>query len=71
MSNTNWIAAILIDLKLQVVLNYNATTKKHEEVHIMLMKRYIRKTISNHEAATEYQQALNAIQEKVLVEYVQ
>lgn len=58
-SNADWIAAALVDLESQVVLNYTATAKKHGVVCTMLMRWYIGKTISNHEATTEHQQALN------------
>ncbi len=71
MSNTDWIAAALADLKLQVVLNYSTTVQKHGVVRTTLMRRYTRKTVSNHEATTEHRQALNATQEKVLLKHVQ
>ena len=71
MSNADRIAAALADLESQVVPNYSATAKKHGVVRTTLMRRYTGKTVSNHEATTEHRQALNATQEKVLLEHVQ
>ncbi len=71
MSNADRIAAALADLESQLVSNYSATAKKHGVVRTMLMRRYIGKTVSNHEATTEHRQALNATQEKVQLEHVQ
>ncbi len=61
-SNADRIAAALADLKLQVVPNYSATAKKHGVVRTTLMRRYTRKTVSNHEATMEHRQVLNATQ---------
>lgn len=54
MNNADWILVAFIDLKLQVISNYNKTAKKHEIVYITLIKWYIKKIISNHEAITKH-----------------
>ncbi len=37
----------------------------------MLMRRFTRKTVSNYEATTEHRQALNTIQENMLLGHIQ
>lgn len=54
MYNADQIMAILRDLKLSVVLNHSAITKRHEIIHIMLIRQYIRKTVSNHKITMKY-----------------
>lgn len=54
MSNVHHIAAALADLELQVVSNYKTITKKYRIIYTILIKQYIRKTISNHKAITEH-----------------
>ncbi len=71
MSNADQIAAALADLESQLVPNHSVTAKKHGVVRTTLMRRYIGKTVSNHEVTTEHRQALNATQEKILLEHVQ
>ena len=67
MSNNDRIEAALSDLESQEIPNYSTTTKKHGVVRTTLMRRFTGKTVSNYEANTEYQQALNIAQEKVLL----
>ncbi len=71
MSNNNRIAAALADLESQVVPNYSTTAKKHGVVRTTLMRRFTGKTVSNYEATTEYRQAFNIAQEKVLLGHIQ
>lgn len=53
--------AALADLESRTIWNYNATTKRYGVVCTTLMRRFIRKTVSNYEAITEHRQALNTI----------
>ena len=71
MSNNDRIQAALADLESQEVPNYSTTAKKHGVVRTTLMRRFTGKTISNSEANTEYRQALNIAQEKVLLGHIQ
>ena len=71
MSNADRIAAALADLESQAIPNYSATAKRHGVVRTTLMRRFTGKTVSNHEATTEHRQALNAIQENMLLGHIQ
>ncbi len=53
MSHNNRIEVALADLELQEVPNYSMTAKKYGVVRTILMRRFMGKTISNHEANTE------------------
>ena len=71
MSNNDRIEAALADLESQEVPNYSTTAKKHGVVRTTLMRQFTGKTLSNYEANTEYRQALNIAQEKVLLGHIQ
>lgn len=45
---------MLVDLKLQIILNHIAITKKSELLCIILVKRYIKKTVSNYKVTIKY-----------------
>ena len=71
MSNNDRIEAALADLESQEVPNYSTTAKKYGVLRTTLMRRLTGKTVSNYEANTEYRQALNIAQEKVLLGHIQ
>ena len=71
MSNNDRIEAALADLELQEVPNYFTTAKKHKVVRTTLMRWFTGKPVSNYKANTEYRQALNIAQEKVLLGHIQ
>lgn len=55
MSNNNRIQAVLANLELQEIFNYFKTAKKYGVVLIILMRRFIEKTILYSKANVEYQ----------------
>ena len=71
MSNNNWIQAALANSEFQEVFNYFKTAKKHGIGRIILMRRFTRKIVLHSEANTEYWQALNIAQKKVLLGHIQ
>lgn len=62
---------MLADLKLPAILNYKAIAKKHGVVYTTLIRQYIRKTVPNQDAITEYKQVLNASQESLLLGHIE
>ncbi len=61
------ILAAIANLDLQEVLNYRATVKKYDLVRITIWLKHTSQTVSSSEATTEFWQALNEVQEKVLL----
>lgn len=51
-------------------LNYSAIVKKPELVRTMLIKQYIRKTLSSHKTTKNHCQKLNATQKLLILEYI-
>ncbi len=64
------ILAAIADLDSQEVPNYGATAKKYDLVRTTLWRRHTSQTVSRSEATTEFRQALNEAQEKVLLSHI-
>ena len=70
MDHNDRILAAIADLDSQKVPNYGATAKKYDLVRTTLWRRHTSQTVSRSEATTEFRQALNAAQEKVLLGHI-
>ena len=70
MDHNERILSAIADLNLQEVPNYGATAKKYNLVRTTLWRRHTPQTVSRREATTEFRQALNEAQEKVLLGYI-
>lgn len=70
MRNADLIAFALIDLESYVISNYITTTIKHKIVHIILMRWYMIKMISNYGATRDHHQTLNKSTKNELQEYM-
>ena len=67
MDHKERILETIADLDSQEVPNYWATAQKFDLVRITLWRRHTSQTVSRSEATTEFRQALNEAQEKVLL----
>lgn len=70
MEHNERILAAISDLDLQEVPNYGATTKKYDLMRTILWRRHTSQTVSRGEATTEFRQALNEDQGKVLLGHI-
>ena len=70
MDHKERILEAIADLYSQEVPNYGATAKKYDLVRTTLWRRHTSQTVSRSEATTEFRQALNEAQEKVLLVHI-
>ena len=70
MDHNKRILEAIADLDSQEVPNYWATAKKYDLVCTTLWRRHTSQTVSRSEATTEFRQALNEAQEKVLLGHI-
>lgn len=70
MDHNERILAVIADLNLQEVPNSGATAKRYNLVRTTFWQRHTSQTVSRSEETTEFRQAINEAQEKVLLNYV-